>query len=44
MHVLLESLTTGYVDKALIGETVTVLFKNENGMPTTETGVVIEIL
>lgn len=44
MYVLLDSLTTGYVEQAIIGEVVTILFKNENGIDTKETGVVIEIL
>lgn len=44
MTVLLKDGTVGKVDHAEIGDTVTVKFHDENGMPIEVTGIVEDIL
>lgn len=44
MTVRLENDTVGIVEKAEIGQIVTVKLRNENGMPIQDTGKVVEIL
>jgi hypothetical protein len=44
MIVLLETGTIGSSPEATVGLPATVTFHDENGLPTTETGIVAEIL